>query len=304
MRTLAQAVLGVVFLARPLVAQQRTTSATPGGRDASCLDSIAPTALRRTAVYLESDVSKTIGATAALTGSADLLSQTVAEGMRGLLGAAADELPAGDSVVAWRGLAPDVAVTAYRDGHFTWRTVWPETRSYAARDDDGARLVSRALELAKRQGDLVLWDQDATIDSLTWTLRLVTGRTSPAGQMSPPGVRMGFLAFTIGYPVEEHAHPLRARIPRYPPYLKMDGFTGSVVIQFVVDTTGRPVPESVHDNWPPTRERLTGDRGRAYATFVAASAAAVRESLYTPARIGGCVVPQMVSQPFTYELTR
>lgn len=302
MRPLLRAVVGVACFAQPLVAQQLTT-ASPG-RSATCLDSIPPTARRRTPVYLGSDVTDTVGATAALIGSADLLTQTVAEDMRGLLGAKSDQLPAGDSLVAWSGLAPAVAITAYRDGHFTWGTVWPAKSTYTARNDDGARLISRALESVQRRSEGVLWDQESAKDSLTWMLRLVLGEASSTGRMSPPKLRLGFLAFTVDYPIGESAHPLRAHTPRYPRDLKMDGFAGSVVLEFVVDTTGHAVPGSVHDWWPQNQERLTGDRAGAYATFVAVSRASVLQSLYTPARLGGCVVPQMVSQSFTFELTR
>jgi hypothetical protein len=302
MRAIVRAALGVALLAPTLVAQQLAT-ASPG-RSASCLDSIPPTAFRRTPVYIESDVSDAVGTTAALIGSADILSQTVAEEIRGLLAAKSGEVPAGDSVVAWTGLAPDVAVTAYRDGHFAWRTVWPPVRADEARNDDGARLVSRALETVKGHGEIFLWDQDAGSDSLTWMLRLARGETSPTGQVTPPMVRVAFLAFTVRYPTMEPVRPLRARAPHYPPLLKMQGFTGSAVIEFVVDTSGHPEPQTVHDRWPKTRERLTGDRARAYATFVEASRAAVLESLYVPARLGGCAVRQIVSQPFGFELKR
>jgi hypothetical protein len=62
MRALVRASVGVAFLARPLVAlplvaQQLAASSTSPGRRANCLDSIPPTALRRTPVYLASDVT-------------------------------------------------------------------------------------------------------------------------------------------------------------------------------------------------------------------------------------------------------
>ena len=300
MRATVRAVLGVAFLAPLLPAEQLTTGST--GRSVGCLDSIPPTAFRRVAVYVVSEVQKTALVTAALIGSADILSQTVAEEMRDLLAAKADEVPPADSVVAWTGLVPDVAVTAYRDGHFIWRTVWPLVRGDEARNDDGARLVSRALDTVKRHGDSFLWDQDATGDSLTWMLKLALGETSSTGQVTPPLARVAFVAFTIRYPTMEPVRLLRAGAPRYPRILKARSFTGSAVIQFVVDTSGHPEPQTVHEWWPPGQERLTGDRAEAYATFVEASQAAVLESTYVPARLGGCAVRQVVSQPFGFEL--
>jgi hypothetical protein len=93
MRAIVRAALGVALLAPPLVAQQLAAASL--GRSASCLDSIPATAFRRTPVYVESDVSDAPGTTAALIGSADILSQTVAEEIRGMLAATSGEVPAG-----------------------------------------------------------------------------------------------------------------------------------------------------------------------------------------------------------------
>jgi hypothetical protein len=43
-------------------------------------------------------------------------------------------------------------------------------------------------------------------------------------------------------------------------------------------------------------------RAEAYAAFVEVSQAAVLGSTDVPARLGGCVVRQVVSQPFGFEL--
>jgi hypothetical protein len=303
-RALLRVVVGAALVAPALSAQQVTTDVVSEMPHPSCVDSLSPTAFRPTLVYVESDVDDAVGATSALIAGMDLLVEGVAGETRALLGAADGALPVADSVVAWGGLAPGVEITVHRDGHFTWRTVWPRVRTDEARSDDAARLISRALEVISRRDEPFLWDAEASVDSVTWTLRLALGQISSSGEVTPPEeMRMGFPAFTVHYPAMENVRVRHAQNPRYPADLQLQGFSGSVTIEFLVDTTGHAVPGSLRDSWPKGRARLAGDGGRAYAQFVAAARESVRRSTYVPARLGGCPVIETVRQPFVFQLT-
>ena len=79
---------------------------------------------------------------------------------------------------------------------------------------------------------------------------------------------------------------------------------GTLVLQFVVDTSGRADTTTVRDVWPADRPRLTSDPGEYYAAFMRTATEALRRARFYPAGIAGCRVRQLVQLPFTYTLLR
>jgi TonB family protein len=94
---------------------------------------------------------------------------------------------------------------------------------------------------------------------------------------------------TVDEPVELLPHQAP---PRYPPQLERAGVGGDVLVQFVVDTSGRvergsvAILQSSHDE---------------FASAVQQRLAALR---FVPARARGRVVRQLVEQRFTFEVVR
>jgi protein TonB len=80
--------------------------------------------------------------------------------------------------------------------------------------------------------------------------------------------------------------------PVYPARLKALGMEGQVVLEFVVDSSGRAEPESI---------RATSSSDPA---FTDAAAATVRSSRYRPAANNGRHVRQRTAQPFSFHLNR
>ena len=120
---------------------------------------------------------------------------------------------------------------------------------------------------------------------------LVTRPLAPGG--SPP-LRTAdgspvYYEFQVERPVE-----MRALVtpPRYPEELKLRNVQGEVLMQFVVDTAGRVIPE--------TMRVLRADHPR----FVAAVRTSLLSARFVPARSGGHPVAQLVQQPFQFALTR
>lgn len=78
--------------------------------------------------------------------------------------------------------------------------------------------------------------------------------------------------------------------PQYPSSMRESGTTGRVLVQFVVNTSGRVEPGSI---------KILESTNSAFA-------AAVREVLprhrFSPAKIGGTPVRQIVQQPFVFKL--
>jgi TonB family protein len=80
--------------------------------------------------------------------------------------------------------------------------------------------------------------------------------------------------------------------PRYPADLKAANIEGEVLVQFVVDTTGRAELHTF-------KVLRSSDIGFAYAVR-----RVLPDMRFYPAEIGGRKVRQMVQQPFTFALTR
>ena len=78
----------------------------------------------------------------------------------------------------------------------------------------------------------------------------------------------------------------------YPPEMKAAGQDGEVLAQFVVDTSGRPVPGTF---------KVLRSTNVAFTDAVRATLDSLR---FTPAEIGGRKVKQLVQQPFTFTLAR
>lgn len=92
--------------------------------------------------------------------------------------------------------------------------------------------------------------------------------------------------------VERAVEPLRGAAPRYPETLRGAGVEGTVVAEFVVDTTGRVEAASVRF------------AERAHPLFEAAVRQALGGMRFRPAEAGGRTVRQLVRQPFVFALTR
>ena len=92
--------------------------------------------------------------------------------------------------------------------------------------------------------------------------------------------------------VDKPVIPLRgSSMPRYPDELRRAGISGCVLVQFIVDTTGR------------------ADRGTlrllrySHREFVRAVWDAMPGMRFTPAEIRGRKVPQVVVEPFSFTIT-
>jgi TonB family protein len=79
-------------------------------------------------------------------------------------------------------------------------------------------------------------------------------------------------------------------LPRYPSSLRDMGVEGAFVVRFVVDSTGRVPDDKI--NFPNSMHRLFADAVRN----------ALRRSRYTPARVGGQPVTELVVQEFRFQI--
>jgi len=93
--------------------------------------------------------------------------------------------------------------------------------------------------------------------------------------------------------VEVPASPLAgSEVPVYPPSLRAAGIEGRVVTEFVVDARGRAPSESI---------RIISSTNDLFSASVKHALERMR---FSPAKIGGKSVPQLVQQLFVFRLDR
>ena len=192
-----------------------------------------------------------------------------------------------------------LGVTAYRDGRLTWRV--PDER----RDTAASALLARALAEGGEAGAFI-WPSNsalASVDSFRFSFVLSAPTVDSAGRPRPlVASRSAVALFSMMTPWEEPVRPLSIERPQYPERALVRRYRGSTVVQFIVDTAGRPEPETVRDLWAASRSRLSFEERETYDSFVAAARRSAVRSRYRPARVGGCRVRQLVQVPYTFDL--
>jgi hypothetical protein len=276
----------------------RVAHAQQTPRAARCIDSIPESVMKRVPVYVAAEVADADPASPVAVSSMDLLTQALAEQARALLGAGAGQLPPGEPAVGWRQLEHRLLVVARRDGHLTWSVQTPPSLTGNEIDDAGARHLARALESARAKGEAFLWDDELKRDSVSWLVRLEPALLTPDGTVTPPVLRAGFPVFSVRAPMIQAPDVERMRT-NYP-MVRIRGFSGTVRLQFVIDTAGRAIPSTIRSVWPANEARLVGPPRFAYDSVVRVMQVALEDARFAPARIGGCAVGQLVQQAFTY----
>lgn len=276
--------------------------AQPRSSAAACLDSIPPSAMKRVPVYAAAEIADADPVPAVAVASMDLLTQAVAEQARALLGAGVGQLPPGEPSITWRHLDHQLFVVARRDGQVTSRVQSPVWLSDQSLGDSGARHLARALDAARAKGEAFFWDDALKRDSITWLVRLEPATLGEDGQVTPPALRAGFPVFSVLVPPSRPADVERIRTNF--PMVRIRGFSGTVRLQFVIDTAGRAVSSTIRGVWPPNEARLVGPPRFAYDSVVRVMQLSLEDARFAPAHIGRCVVNQLVQQAFTYRPAR
>lgn len=290
--------LSLLALTLPAATPAQPTSS----RGPSCLDSVPLSAMKRVPVYAAAEIADADPVNATVVASVDVLTQALAEQARALLGAGPGQLPPGEPSVSWRQLDHQLFVVARRDGELSWRVQPPVWLSDQNQGDSAARHLARALDAARRQGEAFLWDDSIRGDSLAWLIRLQPATLSKDGSVTPPSLRAGFPVFSVLTPPVLAADVERIRT-NYP-MVRIRGFSGTVRLQFVIDTSGRAVPSTIRGIWPANEARLVGPPRFAYDSVVRVMQLSLEDARFAPARIGHCAVSQLVQQAFTYRPTR
>jgi TonB family protein len=89
---------------------------------------------------------------------------------------------------------------------------------------------------------------------------------------------------------EEHAEVLTGPLPVYPDLLRQAGVQGRVVLEAVVDTTGRVLSQSISVVWATN------------PGFIAPARQALLATLFRPAMVGGTAVRMRVRIPYEFAI--
>lgn len=290
--------VGALLLPALAAAQASSPSPPVSG---TCLESIPDSLMRRVPVYLAALPADSSSPATPLDAQVDLLTQTVAQALRALLGTEEGVLPQGEPRLSWLDLPGDVVVVARRDGRLDAHVLSPRTTAAEWARGGGPRLVARAVDTAYAHGERFIFPDSLRVDSTSWRLRLRSAVLDEQGAVTPPKMRFGVPVFSVMVPPERQVSAERVRV-RYPDHLRRNGFMGNVKMEFVVDTTGRVDEATIRDLYPAGAPPLNSTERAAYDSFLRAIREGLGRAQYRPARIGGCLVRQMVMQPFTFAL--
>ena len=78
--------------------------------------------------------------------------------------------------------------------------------------------------------------------------------------------------------------------PAYPWANESQRVPGEVLMQFIVDSTGRTDPNSFRELWPANKPPLQGYEADNHNAFVASAKAWEKTLTFEPMRVGGCPV--------------
>jgi hypothetical protein len=267
---------------------------TPPG---DCLTSVQTSNMARELVSLDARMAPRTDAS--ITLEADLIAKDVAAELRTMLGGSDSLVPDAAAHVKWYSIPAELIVTARPDGRMTWRGA---SRSG---DTSASSLLATALDSARRHGGaLMIWPDGNVADSLVVRLSLLSAAFHEAQSFdSLYRKRLKFKAFAMSFPTEAPALPIYGRRkPTYPQSNQMHRVSGTILAQFVVDTSGRAVMSSFRDLWPPDKPRLTGDLAHYYDEFLASIREFEAGAKFSPARVGACKIRQIVQAPFEFVL--
>jgi len=225
--------------------------------------------------------------------AADVLAQSVGERIRKSLGGSEDgQLPSADSAVKWWELGGSVVVIPHRDGTFTWRQDTTALTGFMATGE--LHRIVDALSEAARAGDRISWPDTAQKDSAAFRLAYAFPAMGPDRKLQPLKVRVANPIFTIKMPWFKPAQMSR------PPHLhfptSMPNGTGyGIILDFVVDSTGRVDPTTISD--VPPEFQPVGKELEFHRALVESVVRDLPSAQFSPALVGGCAISQRRRDP-------
>ena len=266
---------------------------------AGCLASIPRSDMHRVPIVLDASVDEHDDS--ALTFQTDLLVQDVGDRLREMLGAKGSEVPNADTMFAWYSVPTEVVLIARRNGEMLVHARNPSGDSTATTFLARAVADARAREQAR-----MVWLGNLKPDSILIRLHLAPLQVAQGAIQSLPSAQgMRYAAFYLMVPALTPPQVLPNQPPpRYPTENEWRPYEASLILQYVVDSTGRVDSRSIRALWPAGKPRLSGYDGEAYEAFVRSARSWAARLRFEPSRIGSCPVRKVVRHPLTWNIVR
>ena len=264
-------------------------------RPSACMSAMARTSMARVPIYLDARAPEFTDSLFTL--QTDLIAQEVASEYRALLGAKENEIPRATEGTAWYAVPAQLVVVARRDGSMA------RTLKTFAGDSSVVTTLARAFDSARAHGNaMIAWPEKARNDSVVFRLSIMPAdASSTLLERSPTLPRVKFAMFSIPEPyIAPATIKTQPEMPVYPTFNGQNGITGQVILEFIVDTLGAVDPSTIHDVWNSNKPRPQSELARYYAEFVRAVGKWIGKTAFTPARMGSCLVPQLVRFPVKF----
>lgn len=267
------------------------------GQASSCAHAPPADLLTKETVYLSATIADS--GNSALTVQADLLAQEVAEMMRTRMGSTADQDSQGYSAAKARSVPAELIATMHPDGSATRRA------TSRTGDTLATSVLLSAFDSVRKNGDgAIVWPDGYVADSLVVHLVLRPIGPNPDGS-EKKATHSRFGVFPILEYDENPALLKPNNLPlNYPNADLARRVTGSLFLEFVVDSSGYVVASTMHEVWPNGKPRLRGVPESDYDELVEASKATVAKWRFYPAAEGKCHMQQTIQLPIPYELPR
>jgi TonB-like protein len=227
---------------------------------------------------------------------AGVIAADVVREIRKELRAAGDSDADGSSRVSWRALPVRLQITAVGDGPITGVLRGPPS------DSSASSLVANAFERARRAGTALMpWRNKAGGEPVVISLWLYAPAVDSAGHWKhedPDDTRL--TAFWIPLPAHSYATVFSLAKLQYPKKNQKAGVEGDVTLRFVVDSSGRAQPATIYDISPAEDANAPRLSAEDYVEFRDASREWVLNSVYSPEKLGGCVIESVLDQPVKF----
>jgi hypothetical protein len=293
-RLLGSAVLMMVC-AWPAVAASQAASAGVTADDRAgqaCLDTLSDASLSRVIVSQRAVLTETNAAV--LTQSA-LISQHIAAAARTALGGVGDSLPAGNELGVWRQSIEHLplVIVIHKDGPFTWH----RDRGGVTTNAKLAAFYERVLHSIPPDSLWMVWPDGYAADSVAMRLDVMSDNPFE----NAPSMRVTLFPIFTAQGLARTSAAVDVHVdPPYPQDATADSIAGRVVMAVVIGIDGRADSSTIHVDEPSASVLATSPMAHYYREFIDASRAVVMRETFRPARIGGCVIRQVVHLSFDY----
>jgi hypothetical protein len=266
-------------------------------RPSGCIAAIPPERMHPVPVFLHA--STAAHSDNLLKPQADLLAEDVANEFRLLLGATESTVPNADANFVWYSVPTRLTLMSHRNGDVL------ALPTGTGGDSAATLMLVRAFEAARAKGRaLILYPDGFVDDSAPVYLTLWPDYVGDIPEAVQPGATLRkFAVFNLTEPERSPAYPLPNQPPpQYPHENEPDRAQGSVLMQFVVDTTGLADRATLYELWPVGTPRPVGYEVYAHEAFVHSMTVWLRKFRFRPMRIGTCAVRQMVQFPLEFRV--